>query len=175
MTAGRVAVRVLLAALAAALVAGVARALGLDGPHALTLGWGVLAAGLVLSARPVVADAEPPPTEADPPAGRRDVDQLAWSMVEHRTHVRGIVLARVRRLTALRLAAHGLDADRPADAAAIEALLGPPAWAVLRPDRERPVVPRDLDAALQALERLDPPGPSGAAPLPDLNRTTRAR
>jgi hypothetical protein len=95
--------------------------------------------------------------------------------VEHRTHVRGIVLARVRRLTALHLAAHGLDAERPADAAAIEALLGPAAWAVLRPDRERPVVPRDLAAALQSLERLDPPGPVRALPLPDPDRTTSAR
>jgi hypothetical protein len=156
----------------AALVGGAAAVLGLDGPHAIALGAGVLAVVLVLlSQRSADADEDLVPQETDPPTGgRRDLEQLAWSMVEHRTRVRGIVLARVGAIAAHRLAAHGLDPERAADTAAIESLLGPAAWAVLRPDRDRPVPPRALDAALRALERLPQPAPSRA--LDD--RTSRA-
>jgi hypothetical protein len=166
----------LIAAFVAALVGGAARVLGLDGPHALALGGGVLAVVLVLLAqRSVVPSADLVPPDLDPPVGgRRDVEQLAWSMVEHRTHIRGIVVDRVRAIAARRLADHGLDPRRAADTAAIEALLGPAAVAVLRTDRDRPVSPRELDATLLALERLPPPGPLGPARITPTDRTSRA-
>ena len=166
----------LVAAFTAALVGGAARVLGLDGPHALAVGGGVLALVLVLlaqrSATPV-ADLEPHSGDA-PTGGRRDVEQLAWSMVEHRTHVRGIVLTRVRAIAAVRLAGHGLDLRRTDDLPAIRTLLGADAWSVLDPDRERPVTPRALDAALTALERLPPPAPLAAARARSSDRTSRA-
>jgi hypothetical protein len=166
----------LIAAFVAALVGGAARVIGLDGPHALALGGGVLAVVLVLLAqRSVVPPEDLLPPDLEPPTGgRRDVEQLAWSMVEHRTHIRGIVLDRVRAIAARRLVGHGLDPRRQEDAAAIESLLGPATWAVLRPDRDRPVAPRALDAALLALERLPPPEPLGPARTTPTDRTSRA-
>jgi hypothetical protein len=166
----------LIAAFVAALVGGAARVLGLDGPHALAVGGGVLAVVLVLLAqRSVVPPAELLPPDLDPSVGgRRDVEQLAWSLVEHRTHVRGVVLARVRLIAEHRLAEHGFALQRREDAAAIESLLGSAAWAVLRPDRDRPVSPRALDTALLGLERLPPPGPLGPARTIQTDRISRA-
>ena len=165
----------LIAAFVAALIGGAARVLGLDGPHAIAVGCGVLALVLILlSQRSVVPSADLTPPDLEPPVGgRRDLEQLAWSMVEHRTHVRGIVLARVRAIAVHRLAPHGLDPRRPEDDAAIAALLGAAAWAPLRPDLDRPVSPRALDATLRALERL-PPAPLGPARAIPEDRTTRA-
>jgi hypothetical protein len=166
----------LIAAFVAALIGGAARVIGLDAAHAVALGCGVLALVLfLLSQRSVVPSADLAPPDLDPPSGgRRDVEQLAWSMIEHRTHVRGIVLTRVRAIAARRLAQHGLDPRRPEDAAAIEALLGAAAWAPLRPDLDRPVSPRALDATLRALERLPPPEPLGPARALNPDRTSRA-
>jgi hypothetical protein len=160
----------------AALVGGAAAVVGVDVPHAVAVGALVLAACLVLFAqRSVVAAADLEPPEPDPPAGgRRDVEQLAWSMVEHRTHIRGIVIARVRAIAAHRLAEHGLDLGRSEDDAAIAALLGADAWAVLRPDRDRPVSPRAFDAALRAVELLPPPEPLGPVRAVPEDRTSRA-
>ncbi len=165
-----------IALVVAALVGGAAGVLGLDGPHAIALGAGVFAIVLVLfSQRSVVPTIELLPPETDPPlGGRRDLEQLAWSMVEHRTHIRGIVLARVDAIAARRLAEHGLDPERAEHAPAIESLLGPTGWAVLRPDRDRPVSPRELDRALDALERLPPPGPFASDRITPTDRTTRA-
>ena len=176
MSVGEVVRNGLIAAFAAALIGGAARVIGLDGPHAIALGCGVLALVLILlSQRSVVPTADLTPPQLDPPAGgRRDLEQLAWSIIEHRTHVRGIVLTRVRAITAHRLAQHGLDPRRPEDAAAVEALLGAAAWAVLRPDRDRPVTPRAFDATLRALERLPPPEPLGPARALPPDRTSRA-
>lgn len=161
---------------AAALVGAAAAVLGVDVPHAVAVGAGVLALVVVLLAQ---RSAGPPvpllPPDPEPPAGgRRDVEQLAQSMVEHRTRIRGIVLGRVRGIAARRFGERGLDPQRPVDAAALEQLVGPAAWAVLRPDRERPVSARELDAALTALERLPPPDAlvRGRDPLPD--RSPRA-
>jgi hypothetical protein len=166
----------IVAALVAALVGGATRVLGLDGPHALAVGCGVLAVVLVLLAqRSAVPAIDLLPPDTDPaPGGRRDVEELAWSMVEHRTHVRGIVLARVGAIAANRLAEHGLDPDRPADAAAIESLLGAAAWAPIRPGRDRPVAPRALEATLLALDRLPPPSPLGPDRALHPDRTPRA-
>ena len=124
MTVGEVIRNGLIAAFVAALIGGAARVIGLDGPHAIAVGCGVLALVLVLlSQRSVVPSADLAPADIDPPSGgRRDVEQLAWSMIELRTRVRGIVLTRVRAIAAERLARHGLDPRRPEDAAAIEAL-----------------------------------------------------
>jgi len=175
-TVGEVIRNGLIAAFVAALIGGAARVIGLDGPHAIAVGCGVLALVLfLLSQRSVVPSADLAPADIDPPSGgRRDVEQLAWSMIELRTHVRGIVLTRVRAIAADRLARHGLDPRRPEDAAAIEALLGSAAWGTLRPDRDRPVTPRALDGALRALERLPPPEPLGPARALNPDRTTRA-
>ena len=172
-----VVVRVAVIALfVAGLVGGAARVLGLDGPHALTVGCGVFALVLILlTQRSVVPPADLEPQQTDPSTGgRRDLEQLAWSMVEHRTHIRGIVITRVRRIAEHRLAAHGLDLRRPEDDDAVAALLGADAWAVLRPDREKPVSPRAFDAALRAVERLPPPEPLGPARAIPEDRTTRA-
>lgn len=176
MRIGEVVRNTVIAAFTAVLVGGAARVLGVDGPHALAVGGGVLALVLVLlaqrSATPA-ADLEPHPGDV-PTGGRRDVEQLAWSMIEHRTHVRGIVLARVGAIAAGRLAGHGLDLRRTEDLPAIQALLGADAWSVLDPDRERPVTPCALDAALTALERLPPPAPLGPARARSSDRTSRA-
>lgn len=176
MSVGELVRSTLIAAFVAALVGGAARVIGLDGPHALALGGGVLAIVLVLLAqRSVVPPADLVPPDLDPPVGgRRDVEQLAWSMVEHRTHIRGVVLDRVGAIAARRLTEHGLDLRRREDAAAVESLLGPTAWAVLRPDRDRPVSPRALDATLLALERLPPPEPLGPTRSIPTDRTSRA-
>jgi len=176
MSVGEVVRGAVIAALVAALVGGAARVIGLDGPHALALGAGVLAIVLVLLAqRSVVPPIDLIPPDLDPPVGgRRDVEQLAWSMIEHRTHIRGVVLARVGAIAAHRLAEHGLDPRRPEDAAAIEALLGAAAWAPLRPGLDRPVTPRALDATLLALERLPPPSPLGPDRTLPADRTSRA-
>ena len=176
MSAGEVARNGIIAALVAALVGGAARVIGLDGPHALALGCGVLAVVLALLAQRSAAPAvDLRLLDTDPPAGgRRDVDQLAWSMVEHRTHIRGVVLARVGAIAATRLAEHGLDPQRPEDAPAIEALLRAAAWAPIRPDRDRPVTPRALEATLRSLDRLPPPEPLGPDRTLHPDRTPRA-
>lgn len=173
MSVGEVARIAVVAAIVAALVGGAALVLGVGGPHAFGIGAGVLALVLVLLAqRSVVPAADVVPADAAPrTGGRPDVEQLAWSMVEHRTHIRGIVITRVGAIAAHRLAAHGLDPLRPGDAPAIESLIGPAAWAVLRPDRDRPVTPHALDAALSALEHLPPPAPARAI---SRDRTSRA-
>ncbi len=173
MTVAEVVRSAVIAALVAALVGGAARVVGLDGPHALAVGCGVLAIVLVLLAqRSVVPTTDLLQPDLDPPAGgRRDLEQLAWSMVEHRTHVRTVVLARVSAIAAHRLAEHGLDPQRAEDAAAIESLLGPAAWAPLRPDRDRPVSLRALEGTLRGVERLPPPGPARTIPS---DRTSRA-
>lgn len=176
MSAGVVVRVAVIAAFVAALVGGAAGALGLDGAHALTVGCGVFALVLILLTQSSIvppADLEPPEVE-QPVRGRRDVEELAWSMVEHRTHIRGIVIGRVRSIAARRLAEHGLDPERPEDDGAIAALLGSDAWAVLRPDREQPVPPRAFEATLRAVERLPPPAPLGAARALPEDRTTRA-
>lgn len=173
MSVGEVVRSAVIAALVAALVGGAARVLGLDGPHALAVGCGVFAIVLVLLAqRSVVPPTDLLQPEPDPPpGGRRDVEQLAWSMIEHRTHVRGVVLARVGAIAAHRLAEHGLDPQRAEDAAAIESLLGPAAWAPIRLDRDRPVSLRALEATLRAVERLPQLGPDR---LIQPDRTSRA-
>jgi hypothetical protein len=165
-----------IAVFVAALVGGAARVVGLDGPHALAVGFGGLAIVLILLAqRSVVPSMDLLPQDPDPLAGGRpDVEQLAWSMVEHRTHIRGVVIARVATIAAHRLAEHRLDPQRAEDAAAIESLLGPAAWAVLRPDRDQPVAPRALDATLRALERLPQPGPLALNRSPHPDRRSRA-
>jgi hypothetical protein len=56
----------------------------------------------------------------------------------------------VRRVAASRLRLRGIDLD--AAAASAEALLGPEAWDLLRPDRPRP---HDHDAPGLPLERID--------------------
>lgn len=167
----------LIAAFVAALVGGAAAFLGLDGPHAVALTCGVLAVVLILlTQRGVVLAADLVPPDLEPPVGgRRDLEQLAWSMVEHRTRIRGIVLTRVEGIAVHRLAEHGLDPRRPQHADAVRSLVGPAAWAVLRPDRgERPVTPKALDATLLALERLPPPEPFGSARTAPIDRTSRA-
>ncbi len=179
MTAADVVRNTLIAGFVAVLVGIAAAVVGLDPAHALALGCGVLAVVLVLlvqrSADPLV-DAPPPEEDSDASpsaAGSSSVDRLAWSMVEHRTLVRGVVVARVRAVAAHRLAEHGLDPWRGADSPAVESLLGPAAWAVLRPDRDRPVTLRELDTALGALERLPAPEPFGPGTAPT-DRTARA-
>ncbi|GAA2752955.1 hypothetical protein [Amnibacterium kyonggiense] len=176
MTVGLIVRVAVVAAFVAGLVGGAARVLGLDGPHAITVGCGVFAvAFILLTQRSVVPPADLEPPDVDPPTGgRRDLEQLAWSMVEHRDHIRGIAIARVRTVAARRLAEHGLDVERPEDDRAIAALLGADAWAVLRPDREKPVTPRAFDAALRAVERLPPPEPLGPARAIPEDRTSRA-
>lgn len=165
---------------AAALIGVAAWIVGLDGPHAIAVGAGVLAVVVVLLAqRSAVPPADLLPPDPEPPVGgRRDVEQLAWTMVEQRTRIRGVVLARVARLAADRLHEHGLDLQRAEDGAAIESLLGPAAWAVLRPGRDRPVGARELDAVLTALEHLPPPPPLGhertARSAAQPERTSRA-
>ncbi|MFD1720322.1 hypothetical protein [Amnibacterium endophyticum] len=161
---------------AAVLIGLAAWIIGLDGPHAIALGAGVLAVVLVLLAqRSVVSTEDLAPDGPEPrTGGRSDLQQLAWSIVEHRSHIRGTVVARLRRVAAHRLAPHGLVEHRSEDADAIAALLGADAWAVLRPGREKAVPPRAFAAALTAVERLPPPAPGRLArPLPD-DRTSRA-
>lgn len=164
----------------AALIGTASWVVGLDGPHAIAVGAGVLALVVLLLAQRGVTPLDDllPPDPEPPVGGRRDVEQLAWTMVEQRTRIRGVVLGRVTGIAARRLGEHGLDLRRAQDAAAIEALVGPAAWAVLRPDRAGPVGPRALDAALTALERLPPSEPSGRDARPDArqpDRTSRAR
>jgi len=56
----------------------------------------------------------------------------------------------VRRVAASRLALRGIDLDAPTGSA--EALLGPEAWDLVRPDRPRP---RDHDAPGLRIDRID--------------------
>jgi hypothetical protein len=162
------------AAVAVVAVVG-ARIAGLDGPHGTALGCALVAVGLLVALRPPAPDAiDTAPGETTRPGGRRDVDELAWAMLERGTRVRTIVLDRVRATARPRLAAHGLDPLRAEDAGDIQRLLGPVAWSVLRPDPQGPVLPGALDATLSALEHLDAADRTGAPGADRPNRTSHA-
>jgi hypothetical protein len=159
---------------AAAVVAG-ARLVGLDASHVVAVGCALVAVGLLVALRPPAPDLIGPAPEATPrTGGRRDVDELAWAMLERRTRVRTLVIDRVRATARPRLAAHGLDPARAEDAGGIERLLGPIAWSVLRPDPQGPVLPGALDATLSALEHLDAADRSGVPGAPRPNRNPHA-
>jgi hypothetical protein len=153
--------RIAPALLVGLLALGAALLLGVDAPHALALG---AAAGAVLEVAGAGSGAESideAPPEERPPGGRSEVERLAWSLTERWGALSGPAVSRVERLAERLLADAGLDPARPEDAPTIEALLGADAWAVLRPDRTRPVTAAGLDRALAALERLlaDPDRP----------------
>jgi hypothetical protein len=151
------------AVLVGLLVLGVAALIGIDLPHAVALG---AAAGALLEvlagARTAGAeDVDWAPPEERPPGGRSEVERLAWSLGERWGALSGPAVTRVERLAARRIEASGLDPARADDVPVIEALLGADAWAVLRPDRARPVTAAGLDRAITALERVlaDPDRP----------------
>ncbi|MDH2444018.1 hypothetical protein QDR37_08685 [Amnibacterium sp. CER49] len=151
------------AVLVAVLVLAVAAVIGVDVPHAVALGAAAGALVEVLAAARTAGaeDADWASPEERPAGGRTEVERLAWSLGERWGALSGPAVTRVERLAARRLEDAGLDPARAADTPAIEALLGAEAWAVLRPDRTRPVTAAGLDRALAALERVlaDPDRP----------------
>jgi hypothetical protein len=105
---------------------------------------------------------------------RRDVRQLSWRIRTDRRGVHREALWRLRAVAAQRLTANGLDPAAPADAAAIRALLGETAHAVVADDTDRPIGYGAYVQTLRALERLDPATP-GTPPPPSSSAPTSPR
>ena len=73
-----------------------------------------------------------------------------------------------------RLAAEGAITSRAGSGFYVAGATRPLSLQSLRPDLDRPVSPRALDATLRALERLPPPEPLGPARALNPDRTSRA-
>jgi hypothetical protein len=101
-----------------------------------------------------------PPAPPQPNDGaRREVSELGWALRTPTGVVEDRVLLRVRNIAATSLRRRQLDLDNPAHRTRIEALLGAPLYAVLRPGEPRRTSVRTLRSAvglLEALETSDP-------------------
>lgn len=149
------------AVIAGAATAGALWFAGIATPFAVGAGIVVLASGVAWSA---FSGGESPAylhTRAEPrPGTRSDVMQLAWSLRGRDGRVSDTGAKRLRAFARGRLARAGLDADSPADAAAIRELVGTDAWATIA-GPGRPT----LRAVEQCLDRLDHVAPHGGAHL----------
>lgn len=122
-------------------------------PMEFAIAWLLILTGVVLATRQSFIDEgsvwpPEPPTALLPGS---DVSRLAWSL-NPRTGVAGhVIVGRVERMLRRRLAHHGLDLDDPAQAAQIDALIGPGIRDVFS---RREVRRRDLEQVLDAIERI---------------------
>lgn len=83
---------------------------------------------------------------------RHEVSQLSWSLTGRDGRVSDHALRRLREVAATRLRLASIDPD---DDAAVRAVLGVPAWRVLRSPASAAPTVRALDACLTALDRLE--------------------
>jgi hypothetical protein len=144
---------------------------GMDVAHALALGLVVAVVAAVLGAVPEHRPADWAREHAPLESGiRRDVTHLSWSLHSRSGAVAASAHRRVRDLARTVLARHDLDLDDPADAAAIEVAIGPAAWDAIRPGERALPHLAVVEAALEALRRLDRPDPTG--PDPASSQTT---
>ena len=137
---------------------------GMDVAHAVALGLVVAVVAAVLGAVPEHRPADWVRERAPIESGiRRDVNHLSWSLRSRSGAVAASALRRVRDLARSILARHELDLEAPADAAAIERLLGSEAWNTIRPG-ERPLPQLTaVEATLDALRGLDIRSPETAS------------
>ena len=137
-------------------VAVIAWYFGMDLAHAIALGLVVAAVAVVLGSvpehRPAEWAREPGPAET---GIRRDVSHLSWSLHSRSGVVAASAHRRLRDLARTALSRHDFELDEPADAAAIERLLGPEAWNTIRPGER--ALPRlaEVETTLDALQKLD--------------------
>ncbi len=129
---------------------------GMDAAHAVALGLVVAVVAAVLGTVPDNRPADWVRERAPIESGiRRDVTHLSWSLHSRSGAVAASAHRRVRDLARSVLARHELELDEPADAAAIEQLLGPQAWDTIRPgERSLPQLVY-VESTLDALRRLD--------------------
>lgn len=142
---------------------------------------GLVAAVVTLLVQRLDADDEPdwtPPGYDRRRGSRGDVQELAWSVAGRDGRAGERVLRRLRDVARVRLARHGLDLADPADAPAVERLVGGRAFMTLT--RRSHPLPRvsDLQHTLEVLERLGPARhdvarPAGDAPAPLATPRTR--
>ena len=129
---------------------------GMDDAHAVALGLVVAAVAAVLGAvpehRPADWAREREPAES---GIRRDVSHLSWSLHSRSGAVAVSAHRRLRDLARSMLARHDLELDDPADAAAIERVLGPEAWDAVRPGERALPHLTAVETTLDALHRLD--------------------
>lgn len=133
--------------------------IGLDWPEALLIGLTAVAL-LGLRRLPSTNANEEWPTRPDAPdrGVRREVTRLSWSLQGYEDRVERPSLRRLRAVAAPRLRARGLDLDRPEDAEACRALLGPEAYAVVTAGDRRIDVGFDaFRRALSVVEKLRAP------------------
>ena len=82
---------------------------------------------------------------------------MAWSLNPSTGMAGELITRRVRAILSHRLQRHGLDVTDPAHAGRIDALAGSGVWERLV---ERGTTRRDLERALDAIDRLSPTSPS---------------
>lgn len=134
--------------------------IGLDWPEAVLIGLTAVAL-LGLRRLPSTNADEDWPMRPDAPDDRgvrREVTRLSWSLQGYEDRVERPSLRRLRAVAAPRLRARGLDLDRPEDAEACRALLGPEAYAVVTAGDRRIDVGFDaFRRALSVVEKLRAP------------------
>ncbi len=125
------------------------------GTLAVAFGWQLLLRAVPLA--PPLAAARPLPAAEPPGSLRRAEDAVAFS-VSRAVDAHMVLRPLLRDVAAQRLSAHGVDLDTDARA---PVMLGPWAWALLRPDLPEPgdwyapgLDPAALDRIVEALERL---------------------
>lgn len=125
-------------------------------PLPFGIAWILVFAAAVLIARlSYVDESEPwPPAPNRPPHRGSDVSRLAWTVDTRAGVVGGSFRRRIRALADRRLREHGVLPEH-ADAATVDAILGPGAHAALAAP---PLRLGELERLLQALEQ--PPHPS---------------
>jgi hypothetical protein len=142
---------------------------GVDAGHALAFaGAGVVVVFLWRTAPGQDATAWPRPGRRPQHGARDDVARLAWSLGTNRDRsgVDAVGLRRVRTLARARLALHGLDLGDSEQRDRIEALIGAPAYDVVRPSRAiRPSL-RELEVCVLALQRVGTGAPAVPSPEP---------
>jgi hypothetical protein len=141
------------------IVGGICWFFGLDIASAVVVCLVIVAGGIVWATVPAFApDRDWPVAPANSFAGgRHETSDLSWTLRVRRGDVNEAVTVRVRAIARTRLAARSLDIDNPAQQPAIEALIGGPAYYVLRPDRGRSVNLATLIRTLDALDTLERP------------------
>lgn len=92
---------------------------------------------------------------------RGEVQELAWAMVARDGRASERMLRRVRELSRSRLARHGLDIDEPADAPAIEELVGTRAFRTLTRSGSPHPKMSEITQAVDALDRIGTTRKSG--------------
>lgn len=133
---------------------------------AFAVAWGVLAGILVLCMQLVMPEeprADAP--EIAPESDRRgtEISRMAWALNASTGMAGELITRRVRAILAHRLQRHGLDVTDPAHADRIDAIAGPGVWARLV---GRGTTRKDLERALDAIDRLSPNGPSSTSTGP---------